>query len=252
MIHTPVLTASQIADFHRDGFVIARGAFSAAEAAQFSDWLDEVAAAPEKTGSYWVFHEKSRTESGKQLINRIERLSLFHPGFKDLAENIRKPVGQLLGEEAVLFKEKSNFKLPGGGGFEPHQDSQAGWWVYTDFFISVMVCIDEATVENGCLEMVAGRHKEGLLREWEPLTEADCRDMKWISAPTKPGDVVFFDSYAPHRSAPNDSNKTRRLYFATYNRASAGDMMERYYAEKYKSFPPDIDREAGKEYRYKV
>lgn len=252
MLRTPVLTDSQVQEFHRDGFVIARGGYGAEETKDITRWIGEVAAVPEKSGSYWVFHEESRTEPGKQLINRIERMSLFQPGFKELAHSLLGPVSQLLGEPAVLFKEKANFKLPGGGGFDPHQDSQAGWWVYSDFFISVMVCIDEATAENGCLEMVAGRHKEGLFREWEPLTEDDCRGMTWISAPTRPGDVVFFDSYAPHRSAPNNSTKTRRLYFATYNRAADGDMMERYYADKYKSFPPDIDREQGKQYRYKV
>lgn len=252
MLHSPVLTKEQIEAFHRDGFVIARAAFDADEVATITRWIQEVAEAPETHDSFWVYHEESRTEPGKQLINRIERISQHHDGFKDLAEYIRKPVGQLLGEEAVLFKEKANFKLPGGGGFEPHQDSQAGWWDYADFFVSVMVCIDEATEENGCLEMVAGHHKQGLFRKWEPLTDEDCADMEWIPAPTRPGDIVFFDSYAPHRSAPNDSVRTRRLYFATYNRTSDGNLMDRYYADKFETFPPDIDRADDKDYSYKV
>jgi hypothetical protein len=48
------------------------------------------------------------------------------------------------------------------------------------------------------------------------------------------------------------SEKIRRLYFATYNRLSEGDHLERYYADKHKSFPPDIEREAGKEYVFRV
>ncbi|MEC8204785.1 MAG: phytanoyl-CoA dioxygenase family protein, partial [Pseudomonadota bacterium] len=51
-----------------------------------------------------------------------------------------------------------NFKLPGGDGFELHQDQQAGWGTYTDFFITALVSIDAATEENGCLELVAGLH----------------------------------------------------------------------------------------------
>ena len=35
-------------------------------------------------------------------------------------------VGELFGEPAVLFKEKINFKMPGGAGFKAHQDQQAG------------------------------------------------------------------------------------------------------------------------------
>jgi len=37
----------------------------------------------------------------------------------------------------VLFKEKVNFKMPGGDGFKPHQDSQAGWDRYADYFVNV-------------------------------------------------------------------------------------------------------------------
>ncbi|HIE20180.1 MAG TPA: phytanoyl-CoA dioxygenase family protein, partial [Rhodospirillales bacterium] len=53
----------------------------------------------------------------------------------------------------MLFKEKVNFKMPGGGGFKPHQDSQAGWDKYADFYVSALVSIDEATVKNGCLQL---------------------------------------------------------------------------------------------------
>ena len=62
-----------------------------------------------------------------------------------------------------------------------------------NYFVSVMVCIDEATVENGCLQMVAGNHQSGLYREWEPLTEKDMQKMDFVFCPTKPGDIVFFD-----------------------------------------------------------
>jgi hypothetical protein len=64
--------------------------------------------------------------------------------------------------------------------------------------------------------------------------------------------MVIFDCYTPHSSDPNMSDKTRRLYYATYNRASAGDHLLQYYADKYKNYPPDIDREKDKEYVFRV
>jgi hypothetical protein len=63
---------------------------------------------------------------------------------------------------------------------------------------------------------------------------------------------VFFDSFTPHQSAPNFTAAMRRVYFATYNKASAGDHFARYHADKYQSYPPDIDRIAGREYRFRV
>ncbi len=252
LLNTPVFADQQVKDFHRDGYVVFPGAFDAAEVGRIEGWTEELAASPEAPGKHWVFHEKSLLDPEQELICRLENLTPFHSGFAGLSRVLKTPVGQLLGEEAVLFKEKINFKMPGGGGFEPHQDSQAGWWNYGDYYISVMVCIDEATPENGCLELVAGHHKRGLFRKWEPLTEEDMEGMDFVPCPFMPGDLAFFDSFAPHRSKPNLSDKIRRLYFATFNALSEGDQMARYYADKRKSFPPDIERKPGKEYRYRV
>ncbi len=252
MLTTPVLTPEQVDSFHRDGFVVARGAFDDEEMRRIEAWTRELAEMPEEPGRHWVYREKSLLDPNEKIISRIEYISPVHPGFAELSEVLKAPVAQLLGEEAVLFKEKINFKMPGGDGYKPHQDSQAGWEKYGDYYITVMVCIDEATLENGCLKMVAGHHRRGLFREWEPLTEEDMAGMEFVPCPTAPGDLAFFDSYAPHASDPNLSDKVRRLYFATYNRLSAGDHMEEYYADKRKSYPPDIEREPGKEYVYRV
>ena len=186
------------------------------------------------------------------LISRIENISPFHPGFAELSAALKAPVAQILGEAAVLFKEKVNFKKPGGDGFLAHQDSQAGWWKYTDYYVTVMLSIDEATVENGCLQLAAGHHKNGIFREWEPLTPEDMSGMAFVSCPTEPGDMIIFDSYTPHASDPNLGDAVRRLYFATYNRLSDGDHLAAYHADKYASYPPDIDRDPDRDYTYKV
>ena len=89
-------------------------------------------------------------------------------------------------------------------------------------------------------------------REWEPLTAEKTAEMNFTAYPVQPGDVIYFDSYAPHRSAKNMTETMRRLYFSTYNRFSDGDYLAAYYADKRKSFPPDIEREADKEYVYRV
>ncbi len=253
MLRSPVLTQDQIDSFHENGYVFLPGAFSTAEARLFDAWSHDLAERPEQVGSHWVYHEMSQRGDGSQLINRIENMTPFHPGLRELAECLRTGIGQLLGEEAVLFKDKINFKMPGGDGFQPHQDAQAGWETYARYYINAMVTIDEATSENGCLEVAKRPAAPKLVgNEWEPLTVEQTATMDFKMLPTKPGDVLFFDAYVPHRSAPNTSDKIRRIYFATYNRLSEGDFLERYYADKRQSFPPDIERVAGKEYVYRV
>jgi len=70
--------------------------------------------------------------------------------------------------------------------------------------------------------------------------------------PTRAGDAVFFDSYTPHASGPNLTAERRRVLYVTYNRRSAGDHRERYYADKRKSFPPDIERDPTRTYTFRV
>ncbi|MDA1090765.1 MAG: phytanoyl-CoA dioxygenase family protein [Proteobacteria bacterium] len=252
MLNTPILSNEQIKTFENDGYLIVSQAFTPEEMKCIDTWTQELVALPKESGKHWVFHERSLKGDGADLISRIENIAPFHAGFEELCTVLKAPVAQLLGEEAVLFKEKINFKMAGGDGFKPHQDSQAGWDAYADFFISALVCIDEATVENGCLQLVTGHHKRGLFKSWEPLTENDMADMELVHCPTKPGDVVFFDCYAPHASDPNMTDQTRRIFFATYNRLSEGDHLAQYYADKYKNYPPDIDRESGKKYVFRV
>jgi hypothetical protein len=84
------------------------------------------------------------------------------------------------------------------------------------------------------------------------MTDAEMAGMDFVSCPAAPGDAVFFDSYVPHRSGPNLTGEARRVLYVTYNRLAEGDHRLRYYADKRKSYPPDCEREAGKEYVYRV
>ena len=143
---TTVLSSAQVADFKRDGFLVVRGLFDAAEMQDIAAWTDEVEAWPETAGRHMMYFETSLKSGTDRILNRLENFYPFHEGFRALfdGEKLRSATSDLLGEEAVLYKDKINFKLPGGDGFELHQDQQAGWGTYTDFFITALVSIDAA------------------------------------------------------------------------------------------------------------
>jgi len=44
----------------------------------------------------------------------------------------------------------------------------------------------------------------------------------------------------PHGSPANLSTRSRRNLFRTFNRHSDGDQRERYYREKWVSYPPNV------------
>ncbi|MDX1540932.1 MAG: phytanoyl-CoA dioxygenase family protein [Geminicoccaceae bacterium] len=252
MLEEPKLGSEQIEAYHRDGFVVVRQAFGGDAMVAVEEWASELAARPEESGRHWVYHERSQLDPDRELIARVENICPFHEGFAALARALEPSVGQLFGEPAVLFKEKINFKMPGGDGFKPHQDSQAGWEAYASDFITVALCIDRATIENGCLKLAAGHQKRGLYRAFEPLSDEEMADMTFEPWPMAPGDLVYLDSYAPHGSEPNHTDQTRRMYFATYNKASEGDHLKRYYADKHRNYPPDIDRDPSRRYVFRV
>lgn len=249
------LSASQLSDFKRDGFVVARGLYSPAEVKQLSGWIDELQRRPRVKGLEMAYFEESLFKKGEKVLSRIEKFADCHEGFGRFVADSKMTglCSQLLGDRAVLFKEKVNFKLPGGGGFAPHQDIQPGWDEYAPFFLSVLVTIDPSTVENGCLELAAGHHTRGLIgRKWKPLEGSELDGMEFVPYPMGPGDVAFFDCFVPHQSKPNLTSSPRRNLYLTYNRAADGDKREKYFADKRASYPPDNEREPGKSYAFRV
>ena len=247
-----MLTEQQITEFKENGYVFVKGLYGPDEIRKIKAWTEEVAEYPEIPGKYMMYFEYSQRDPERRILSRIEDIEPFHEGFSYLFqdEKMQGTVSQLFGESAVLFKDKINFKMPGGEGFKAHQDIQAGWDKYAKLHITALVSIDATTKDNGYLELAAGYHNKGLIGEkWIPLEEDA---LNYVGVPTEPGDAVFFDSYAPHRSGPNITDSARRVLYVTYNRQSEGDKRRQYYEDKRMSYPPDCEREAGKEYVFRV
>ena len=252
---TGPLDERQIAAFRETGYVVVRGLIRGDQLAVLQDWVAEIEAWPEVPGAHMLYFEQSRRDPGVRVLNRAENLMPYHAGLRSLMAGpaMAGAVGQLFGEPAVLFKDKINFKLPGGGGFAAHQDVQAGWDRYASLHITAMVSVDATTAANGCLEVAPGAHDRGQIGDsWRPLEDGEISPDAYVAIETAPGDAVFFDSYAPHRSAANETDQARRVLYFTYNRASEGDQLARYYADKRASFPPDIERDPDKEYVFRV
>lgn len=247
-----MLTDSQIDSFKRDGYVLVKGLYDAEEMQEIKAWTTEVGNYREIPGKYMMYFEQSRLDPGQRILCRMEDIEPYHQELSKLfnSEKMLGNVSQLFGEDAILFKDKINFKLPGGDGFKAHQDVQAGWDSYADLHITALLTIDPCTPENGCLELAPGLHGKGLIGDkWKPLKEDE---LEYTPLPTEPGDAVFFDSYAPHRSGPNHTRHARRVLYVTYNRLKDGDHRRRYYTDKRNNYPPDCERKPGKEYVFRV
>jgi len=197
-------------------------------------WVDDIASWPDD-GDGWM-HHRELTDDGPKLC-RSENLIPFHPRLRALLTSGAVPVtaGALLGEPAVLYKEKVNYKLPGGAGYAPHQDARAYRFVNTH--VSCMIAIDDSLVDNGCLEVVSGMHRELLPTDADGCIDPDiAAALTWATVEVHAGETLWFHSRTPHRSGPNQSATARRALYPTYNAASEGDHRAEYYGDKLAEF----------------
>lgn len=254
-----VLTPAQIKQFHQRGYIVLKGFIPPDSIRRISAWLDELADSPPGSGPEARYYEKSPV-TGRNMLVRVEHFT--GPGNPEitpllLPARALEAVAELLGEPAALFKEKVNYKLPGCRADKLHQDQSAGWNAYCDFFITMAIAVDENRRDNAALTFLqSGRYQKSLMApEWQPLTQDDppyspADEYALIEA--DPGDIVLFDSYVPHGSPPNQSGRQRRNVYLTFNRRSAGDLRQRYYADKWASYPPNSPAEARDDKAYRV
>lgn len=90
------------------------------------------------------------------------------------------------------------------------------------------IAIDDATIENGCLWVIPGSHKTGIIYpnrphnnpqfdaagesyDFEPFKEEDA-----VPVQLKSGSAVFFNGYLLHRSLPNNSKNSFRRALANH------------------------------------
>lgn len=218
-----------ITDFFAEhGWVIVN-TLSALQVSQISGWVDGLIELPITSG---VLHYRELTDAGPVLC-RTENFIPAHSELRDLLTSgvLLNTASALLAEPAVLYKEKVNYKRAGGAGFSPHQDAPA--YPFLERHISCMVAIDNSDTDNGCLEVVDRCHRALI-----PTNDVGCIPdhiadaHQWLSVPLAAGQVLWFHSWTPHRSAENRSSRDRRALYPTYNAASEGDLRSKYYEEK--------------------
>ena len=245
------LTRDERHHWERDHRLILRCPFDAAELDQLAGWAAELEGWAETPGRWMKYFETVDAANPRQLC-RVENFLPYHDGLRGLiaGDGVRRILTELMGEAPRLFKEKINYKLPGGGGFEAHQDAPAFKGFGQRYHITFLVAFDAQTRGNGCLEFadpvaVYDTLPQGPGGAIDAAVEAR---LTWRPLELARGDVVFFDSYIPHRSGSNRSGDPRRALYVTYNRRSEGDRRDDYYADKRAKFPPECEREAGVDY----
>jgi phytanoyl-CoA hydroxylase len=216
-MHTAVQTQQDYATFFAEnGYVIVEDLLTPAEVQRLRD--ETLHMCRGECGDVAGLPPHAPSDTDDDVLRRIlcihfpHKLSsvmydiLAHPRLTDV-------LTQVIGPDVKCMQSMLFVKASGKPGQAWHQDedfiptrdrSLCGAWM----------ALDDATIENGCLWVIPGSHKHGILWEMEKQNDPsfDCTDVSvgfpYTDANAVPvelpaGGAVFFNGYLLHRSLPN-------------------------------------------------
>lgn len=220
-----MLTQKQIDFYHENGYLGLEGILSAAEVAELQRVTDEfVEKSRAVTAHTNVFDlEPGHTSEAprlRRLKNPVEQHPIYdqvmrHPRILDIVE-------QLIGSGIRTNGNKLNMKSAGfGSPVEWHQD----WAFYphtNDDLLAVGIAIDDMQMENGPLLVIPGSHKGPLYSHHQngifagAVTVTNFKSVEPVPITLKAGGISIHHARSLHASAPNVSDRPRRLLLFQY------------------------------------
>jgi hypothetical protein len=208
--------------------VIRRGLLDRDATRALQHWALEIEAWP--SGSHVWGHYAEQTSRGPRIC-RTENVSACHAGVASLVTGVMQAAAtDALGEPAVAFKDKLNYKQPGGAGYGVHQDKVA--YPGAGRVASILVAIDDCTVESGCLWLARGVREVLPVDDRGVVRDDASAGLEWFPAELAAGDAVVIDGLAPHYSQANGSDAPRRVFIASYAPTSEGYERAHYYGAR--------------------
>lgn len=223
---SPGAFSEEHAVFQRDGYVIVRQLFESEEIRALGQLARE---------DHALDQAASQRDDGE---GHKVRLSLWnHPGdglygMFARCHRVVERAEAFLGEEVYHYHSKMVLKdARVGGAWAWHQDY--GYWyqngVLFPNMLSVMIAVDRATKENGCLQVIKRSHELGRVNhvltgdqagaDMERVNEAKKR-LELVHCEMEAGDAVFFHSNLLHASDANGSDAARWALICCYNARS--------------------------------
>jgi phytanoyl-CoA hydroxylase len=227
---TPTLLDS----FTRDGYVILDSALSMAEIAELR--AEAVRICRGELGEISGGVTAAAGENDDEVIRRYLCIHYPHKISSLMRDAMRHPVivdalTQIIGPDVKAMQSMLFIKADGKPGQAWHQDEH---FIPTRdrSLAAAWIALDDATVENGCLWVLPGSHRPGIIypdREHDdpnydctvesydfPYTESDA-----VPVEVTAGSVVVFNGYLLHKSLPNSSGGYRRALVNHYMSAAS-------------------------------
>ena len=231
------LTMEQVGEFREKGVLVAEEVLTEADLApviaEYAQWIDrraqELAAEGKITELYADEPFERRVAllyaQTPDIIKNMDIMTVRGPATFAFLHNppLLAAVESLIGSEItcnpiqhIRAKPPARYSGEGAGFYNVpwHQDAGVTWEEADNSnIVTCWLPLVDATVENGCMEVMPGAWRRGYLThqaEGGTTIRPDLLpDGEVRAVPVRKGGVVFMHRYMPHRSTPNLSDHVR-------------------------------------------
>ncbi len=231
-----MLTDQQWSDYQRDGFLYLGPLLTSDEVAALCARVDDLAlgrllnpAIAMQLDTGGAYEELPPAVSGfseatlsYRKLQGLETDPLFSPLVRHplVAEICASHYGPH--SPVSLFRAMVMNKPAGQGTYLPwHQDGGDVWKLDRDPLVTTWVALDPATRANGCIEVVPGTHRLGLLSTIGSTIESQdvarhCPPERVMPLEVESGHGLLLHNWLIHRSGINPTQESRRAFTASY------------------------------------
>ncbi len=227
-----VLSDEEVWLFHHNGCVQVREAIDSGTIAALRAVTDrEVAERREP-----VVLEANWQGSGEAPVRRLSKVVHRDPLYLEVASSdaVTEPLSSILGEDIELCTNRHNHLMVRPPGSEPvywHRDAV----VWSRPIVTVLLYLDDSTVENGCLQVVPGSHASPWpihprLHEVEDQARVERLLRQAVPVPLAAGSLLITHGCLLHGAGPNLSAGPRRSLTLAYH--ACDEIGEQHPTEK--------------------
>lgn len=216
---------AEIAFYREHGYLAVEQAFNAQEVAEAIAGLSDLimGRVPGFKGIWFEAAAKDRLphmslNERQDVVRKLMDFARFEPRLKAISHHpkLLSAVTRLIGDQPPeMFQDMALLKPPRLGREKPwHQDHAYFDYALGTPIVGVWIALDAATVENGCMQLLPGLHRDGPIihfqrRDWQ-ICDTQILGRQSVAAPLAPGGLLLFDGLLPHGTPHNNSGARRR------------------------------------------
>ena len=206
------------------GFAMVRGLFDAEEVEAVRTAIGRIVDAGTESSEAMIQMEPSvlngtATVATRELgVRKLFRMAMHDPFFRELARHNTMAgwAHRVLGGPVMLMQSMLLMKPPVVSGEKVWHQDNAYFRLVPNDVIGFWVACDDTNVDNGCMHVVPGSHRSGILPHtgegdlYGLAAPPEYGSAAVLPVPLRAGDALLFHGELCHGTPPNQTDSRRR------------------------------------------